>query len=206
MSELDVIQSTGLLDDDSAAEMLLDSSSLNTVLAMLEVIDSLEELALLETLTPAQKRQVWEATCEQTRQRLRRLRTASPVEAESPQPASPTADLPEVEDIEELEAIHPEAQLQLTRQLIQNAVSPSPNHWQTGSTSAVTGPVLAAGDWIVLQAKPPLSRAELMAIWEVLAVEGQNARIFAQQLGQRTYPIHWMVIYPKPADYVEPEF
>jgi hypothetical protein len=60
----------------SPAEAPLDESSLATVLDMLAVIDSLEELALLETLTDAQKRQVWDATPEPIKLRLRQLRAA----------------------------------------------------------------------------------------------------------------------------------
>jgi hypothetical protein len=77
MSELDSIQPASGLD--AAPEELLDASSLHTVLIMLEVIDSLEDLALLETLTLAQKRQVWEATPEPTRLRLIQLRAGQTV-------------------------------------------------------------------------------------------------------------------------------
>ncbi|NJO80392.1 MAG: hypothetical protein HC827_19025 [Cyanobacteria bacterium RM1_2_2] len=58
----------------------------------------------------------------------------------------------------------------------------------------------------MLQAKPQLAAAELMAIWEVLEVQGQFVRIIATKLGIRTYPIAWMMPYPKPIGYVEPEF
>ncbi|NJO80391.1 MAG: hypothetical protein HC827_19020 [Cyanobacteria bacterium RM1_2_2] len=62
-SGLDYVQAS-VARDAAPAMALLDASSLNTVLAMLEVIDSAEELALLETLTLEQKRQVWDATPE----------------------------------------------------------------------------------------------------------------------------------------------
>src|SRR5689334_20707416 len=47
---------------DQTSDELLDGSSLKTVLDMLEVIDCVEELDLLETLTVAQKKQVWALT------------------------------------------------------------------------------------------------------------------------------------------------
>lgn len=53
---------------------LLDASSLSTVLDMLAVIDSTEDLALLELLTSLQKRQVWDATPEIIRLRLKQIR------------------------------------------------------------------------------------------------------------------------------------
>lgn len=214
MSELDAIQSTHLLDDDSATETLLDGSSLGTVLAMLEVIDSLEELALLETLTSAQKRQVWAATPESSRDRLKQLRIASQngEAAKTPPRFQPADDDGEgneaIAEAEAVEEISSEAQLQLTQQLLQQRTDAVRQSGFSGPQNGSTGtaPLLAVGDWIVLQARPQLSRSELMAIWEVLEVAGSNARIFAQQLGQRTYPMAWMMLYPKPADYVEPEF
>lgn len=212
MSELNTIQPTSWLDE-AAAEVLLDSSSLQTVLAMLEVIDSLEELGLLETLTPAQKRQVWEATSEPIRCRLKQLRATGQIEtalqsSELSAQSADQIDQTEVEEIEELDALRPEAQLQLTRQLIQHTNGHYANSapLQLGLTPATQRPGFSVGNWIVLQAKPQLSRAELTVIWEVLAIEGSNARIFAQELGHRTYPVAWMMLYPKPADYIEPEF
>jgi hypothetical protein len=171
---------------------LLDASSLNTVLAMLEVIDSAEELALLETLTPEQKRQVWDATPEPIRERLKQLRNQPELSgASEPQFAAPS--LPEAipDGASEAESVEQEetlVELELSEPL--DFVSLK----------------LAAGDWVVLQARPHLTAAELMAIWEVLEVQGQSARIIASKLGSRTYPIAWMLPYPKPIGYVEPEF
>jgi hypothetical protein len=206
MSELDYAQSTPTLDDP-AIEDLLDAASLHTVLTMLDVIDSLEELALLETLTPAQKRQVWDATPEATRIRLKQLRASAVQPDDAPVKRSstdsgheshlnlvnsselaqddwldptdePTIDLNSLEEID-LTVHEP---LNLSAQ-----------------------PTVAVGDWIVLQAKPKLTRAELMAIWEVIEVRGNYARIKAEGLSTRVYPTAWMVIYPQPIE-IEPEF
>lgn len=57
---------------------------------------------------------------------------------------------------------------------------------------------VAVGDWVVLQAQPKLSRAELIAIWEVKEIQGKFAQVWTKTLGFRNYPIAWMVIYPQP--------
>jgi hypothetical protein len=62
---------------------LLDVSSLNTVLDMLAVIDSAEELTLLELLTPAQKRQVWDATPDHLKRKLKQIRAQAQISSES---------------------------------------------------------------------------------------------------------------------------
>jgi hypothetical protein len=62
--------------DSSSSVELLDASSLSTVLDMLAVIDSAEELSLLEALTPAQKRQVWDATPDSLKTQLKQIRSA----------------------------------------------------------------------------------------------------------------------------------
>ncbi|MCU0567151.1 MAG: hypothetical protein MUF49_11205 [Oculatellaceae cyanobacterium Prado106] len=74
--------------NDEPANELLDDSSLNTVLDMLAVIDSLEELRLLETLTEPQKRQVWELTPQDVKIRLKQIRaTANPAHGPPSEPA-----------------------------------------------------------------------------------------------------------------------
>lgn len=63
----------------------LDASSLATILDMLAVIASIEELMLLESLTEVQKRQVWSATPEAVRHRLKQIReTNTAVPSASP--------------------------------------------------------------------------------------------------------------------------
>lgn len=194
-SDLDSIQASVALDV-APAMALLDASSLNTVLAMLEVIDSAEELALLETLTPEQKRQVWDATPELTRIRLKQLRSKTePQTGVSSEPEF-TAQALNVAEGESDEA-------ELNELELSESLNPEP---LTESANLVSQVKLTTGDWIVLQAKPQLSTAELTAIWEVLEVQGQSARIIASKLGIRTYPIAWMMPYPKPVGYVEPEF
>jgi hypothetical protein len=58
-------------------------------------------------------------------------------------------------------------------------------------------PLLNVGDWVVLLAKPKLTTAELVAIWEVVEVHEASARI-KSHLGIRNYPMSWMMPYPKP--------
>jgi hypothetical protein len=58
------------------------------------------------------------------------------------------------------------------------------------------------GDRVVLKAEPRLTTAELIAVWKIVAIDEEQARIEAKGLGNRQYPISWMVSYP--AD--EPEF
>lgn len=222
MSELDYVQSNFLLNAAPASEELLDASSLNTVLSMLEVIDSVEELALLETLTLAQKRQVWDATPNATRSRLKQLKTAESDQHLDQYPdqnsALPTLELPTLENsstppqltdaLEPLEeaansAEEPQEETQLTD--LEAQLDEMDLRLQEPLNLAVQ-PTLVIGDWIVLHAKPKLSRSELMAIWEVIEVRGNSARIFTEGLGTRVYPTAWMQVYPKPVDYVEPEF
>lgn len=145
--------------DESAesSEALLDSSSLQTVLDMLCVITSAEELTLLEHLTDAQKRQVWAVTPDDVKQKLKQLRTAAAMSAEPS-----------------------EAQAQM---LLHDHSSVSAS--------------LNVGNWVVLNARPQLSASELMAVWEILEIQDEHARIFVKTLGTRTYPLTWMVIYPK---------
>lgn len=201
-SDLDYIQANVALDV-APAMALLDASSLNTVLAMLEVIDSVEDLALLETLTPEQKRQVWDATPEPTRERLKQLRSQTEPQDGLSEPEF-TAQLlsiaeEESDEAELLELEEPSIELELSESLGAESIDAQP-------LELVPQVKLAIGDWIVLQAKPQLSAAELTAIWEVLEVQGQAARIIASKLGIRTYPVAWMMLYPKPIGYTEPEF
>ncbi|WP_416672636.1 hypothetical protein [Egbenema bharatensis] len=203
--------------DNRSSDDRLDESSLNTVLDMLGVIDTVEELALLELLTDTQKRQVWDVTPEAVKTRLKQLRlsaknapskTNSPVRAETaPLAASSTPDLTRSQQLSaepELE----EAEEQDLRELEELAYSEA---WQEDSAiesdsyPVETGysthqPTLTVGDWVVLQANSRLTMAELAAIWEVVEVHPQQnmARIQTKGVGTRNYPIAWMVLYPKP--------
>ncbi|HEY9629268.1 MAG TPA: hypothetical protein V6C84_18355 [Coleofasciculaceae cyanobacterium] len=153
-------------DQSDSESQLLDDSSLNTVLDMLTVIDSAEDLALLERLTLAQKRQVWDATPEAVRMRLKQIRSARPPEALSQPP----------------QVKHPEAE------------SPEPKPaLQQAAPEAVS---LKQGDRVVLVAKAQLTAAEMQAIWEVVKVETDHVHIRTQGLSDRKYPLSWMVYYP----------
>lgn len=228
MSELDSDRSSTLLDAVSVSDGLLDASSLNTVLAMLEVIDSVEELALLETLTFAQKRQVWDATPEATRMRLKQLRATAGQNTTSDREVHPDVALSASGQIFSTGTFNSSLNGAASTPLIDPADLPDlvQDDWlnQTEDTTTIDLEALEeidlalheplnlaarsnikVGDWVVLQAKPQLSRAELIAIWDVLEVRGDAARISAKALGVRNYPTAWMVVYPKPIEQ-EPEF
>ena len=141
---------------------LLDAPSLETAVTIAELIDadSLAELNLLETLTPAQKLQVWEALSEAVQDRLVELRDladANSGKAELGTTANVSAD--------------------------DNAASPAPP--------------LSVGDHVVLHAKPQMKAAELKAIWKVAQINGSNACISTPGITNRTYPMHWMTLYPE---------
>lgn len=172
----------------------LDEASLKTVLDMLAVIDCVEELTLLETLTDVQKRQVWDVTPDAVKQRLKALRAAA---GPSPQPipaidrspiiSSPTLDPDQELEVEDDEFLQPMEDF--------------------GTVAAPAGPLtpsnepdLGVDDWIVLKAEPKLTAAELIAIWQVVAVQDGHARITAKGLGVRLYPVRWMIRYPQPVD------
>ena len=167
-------------------------------------MDSAEDLPLLETLTPEQKRQVWDATTDSTRSRLKQLRATSQLSpsvryshttglinaaelraedslSEEPTPAEETAAI-------DLEAQRQEVDLMLQEPL-----------------NLTAAPTVAIGDWIVLHAGSKLSKAEMQAIWEVIELQGNYARIATQALGSRLYPTVSMTRYPRPIDLSSPE-
>ena len=186
-----------------AAEWL-DAASLHTVLVMLDVIDSTEDLALLETLTPEQKRQVWDATPDSTRHRLKQLRAAPPALPQlSPSVKNShttglidTAALLQEDRLpddqagqaEETAAIDLEAQRQEVDLMLQEPLN------------LTAQPALSIDDWVVLHANPKLSKAELQAIWAVIELQGNYARIIAKGLGSRLYPTAAMTLYPQPVE------
>ncbi len=219
---------------------LLDAASLETVLIMLDVIDSATDLALLETLTPNQKRQVWDATPADTRLRLKQLRSAEGGSSTGQPTGQPTGQssgslspsvhrsytTPLIEATDLLVAHQPErpgadlrAELEddpradLTN--LSEAESYSDNQEETAAIDLesqreeidlmlcepldlMAQPTVQIGDWVLLQAQPKLSKAEMLAIWEVIEVQGNYARITTRALGSRLYPMSGLAIYPKP--------
>jgi hypothetical protein len=145
-------------DRDADGGALLDEASLNTVLDILSVLTTVEELAMLEALSTVQKRQVWSKTPEAVKDKLKRLRDANQ-----------TRSVP-----------------------LDDQTSVALAHGDGNQLS------LHVGDWVVLAANPKLTKAELVAIWDVVEVHEDYARIKTQHLGLRNYPIDWIVRYPKP--------
>jgi hypothetical protein len=185
-------------DSDSiefAAE-LLDQSSLNTVLDMVEAIETAEELALLETLTLAQKRQVWQAIPDDQKLRLRKIRETS-VLLPSTQPSAKVGSFELEEEslqtdlqIEDAEDLTEPLEAELAENLAENL--------EDITQSRLEQPMPRVGDRVVLLPKPQLTAADLIAIWDVVAIQADHAKITAERLGIRRYPLSWLVIYPDP--------
>jgi len=152
---------------------ILDASSLNTVLDMLTVIDSAEDLALLEHLTLVQKRQVWDATPEEIKLRLKQIRAAA------------------ADAISETTALAPPESLLTSELQTQLEADLTPHQPLTP-----TDPVIQQGDRVVLLAQPQLTATEMKAIWEVMSVEADQAHVQAPGLSDRQYPLAWMIRYP----------
>jgi hypothetical protein len=212
------------LDDSSE---LLDEFSLKIVLDMSAVMTTAEELTQLESLTPAQKRQVWLATPEEVKLRLKKIRAEALAEASTSALAAPqerelaleAIELAErledevfEEDLEEfLEEKIPEdetlaeeqaeeASLEEMGEAIDYAASEDGLSLPLFQSSYdLNEPSIAPeiGDLIVLKAEPRLTTEELIAVWEVVAIQGEQARIEAKGLGSRQYPLSWMVLYPE---------
>jgi hypothetical protein len=238
---------------DAPQDDLLDSFSLQIVLDMLAVMTTVEELTQLESLTPEQKKQVWVATPEEVKLRLKQIRAGVPVEPRVVEPSVEPRWVEKEEDPEEaVEALEVEpkelqeleeglgnlseipAEGRSTDESSENEKSeeesleemgeaissryPQEDDYNTLSENslfdlplfqspydlgeAITPPHFELGDRVVLRAEPRLSAAELIAVWEVVAVQGEQARIEAKGLGSRQYPLTWMVAYPEE----EPEF
>lgn len=209
------------------SDELLDESSLKTVLDMLEVIDCVEELDLLETLTISQKKQVWGLTPEATRLKLKQIRAAALSSANARSLPSPLATHESIVSSEATATVvavetsfHDEVDYIAEIDDVEDALDETSTDesdssdladavpdilWQKATKSLAerqinqaTEPLLQTGDRVVLHANPKLTMAEMIAIWEVLEVQGRYARITAKQVGTRNYPIAWMVLYPKP--------
>ncbi len=213
MANLQVRSGSAVSLNRSEVEQL-DDSSLQTVLAMLEVMDAAEDLALLETLTPPQKRQVWEATLPATRARLKQLRTTAQLspslkqshstglvsgselrsELRSELKSELSLSDEQLAQAEETAAIDLEAQRQEVDLMLQEPLN------------LTAQPTLLIGDWVVLHASPKLSKAEMQTIWEVIELQGNYARIVTKGLGSRLYPTVAMTLYPRPVELpAEPE-
>jgi hypothetical protein len=188
---------------------LLDELSLQTVLDMLAVMVAAEELTQLESLTPEQKRQVWFATPEDVKLRLKRLKASAQAESSAVEQltdaAVGTEKVDEPEEPEELEEPEePEESLDemgaidYTDSASINLIDNLPLFQNSYSLAAPSvDPAFQVRDRVVLTAEPRLTAAELVAVWEIVAIEGEQARIEANGLGSRQYPMSWMVSYPE---------
>lgn len=175
---------------------LLDELSLQTVLDMLAVMVAAEELTQLESLTPAQKRQVWDATPEDVKLRLKQIKSSST--------ERPTEEIEEPEELNKLEeSDESEESLDEMGEAIDYTDSESVNFINLplfqnsyGLNAPPVEQTFQVGDWVVLTAEPRLTAAELVAVWEIVAIQEEQARITAKGLGSRQYPLNWMVSYP----------
>jgi hypothetical protein len=185
-------------DDD-----LLDDFSLGVVLAMLAVMETAEELTQLECLTDAQKRQVWDATPEAVKTRLKQLRAEARSKAEFQQlQAEAIAEIEAMEAIEavaeereEVEEISEAEAIEETEALLEEMDEEMSRLPLFQNYEAA--PTLKEGDWVLLKAVPQLTAAELKAVWEVVKIQGEHARIESKGMGSRSYPMAWMVLYPE---------
>lgn len=166
---------------------LLDPSSLSTVLDMLAVIDSAEELTLLEVLTPAQKRQVWDAISEALKNRLKQIRAGVSLADASlgAKPSVPPIAQLDVQTIDALDEGTEDVSLADLEADLQEVVQAELHH-----------PLPQVGDRVILIAKPQLPSAEIQAIWELVELEEDAAQIYAKGLGTRRYPTSWLIVYP----------
>lgn len=197
---------------------LLDELSLQTVLDMSAVMVTAEELTQLENLTPAQKRQVWIATPEDVKLRLKQLKAAAQTKFQPTEPSPeekgeqkhPNKNLNHLEELDKLKELEePDESLDEMGEAIDDAVSESldfldlpllQNSYDLGKQSVQS--LVRVGDWVVLKAEPRLTKAELIAVWKVVAIQEGQAQIETANLGSRQYPLSWMVGYPEE----EPEF
>lgn len=155
-------------EPESAPIELLDDASLNTVLDMLAVAESADELAVLDVLTEAEKAQVWSALSDSLKKRLKRLQTGEKAETEG-------ARSPLLEEKD-----------------INLAQSPTPT-----SSNLSVEVEWQVGDRVVLKAKPNLTVAELKAIFEVVRIQENLVQVRSPNTGLRRYPIDWFVLYRK---------
>jgi hypothetical protein len=193
----------------------LNASELETVLDMLAVMETAEELKILECLTPLQKRQVWDATPYDLRVKLHHLKKAPTADHPPPRAIAPTPTNPvqpalgnagrlmEVEpttlDRQDSDASDTQLDDIAVDYIDPDEVSAE---YQNVTASGVQerSPdmhTLAPGDRVVLQAKPGLSKAELMAIFEVVDIQSDWIHCKADPVGGRRYPADWLVLYSR---------
>ena len=184
---------------------LLDELSLQTVLDMLAVMVTAEELTQLESLTPAQKRQVWMATPEDVKLRLKQIKADAQTKSYPIEQSIDEEEEPEkLEKLEKLEEPdEPDESLDEMGGAIDCVASESLNFLNLPlfqNSYDLNAPLLEQtfqiGDRVVLKAEPRLTSAELIAVWKIVAIQGEQARIEAKGLGSRQYPMSWMVSYP----------
>ena len=183
-------------DLTEAAEELLDESILSTVLDIVEAIETAEELALLETLTSAQKRQVWAAISDEQKQRLKQIRNATSVittDPIAPQEANESLE----ESTLDLEAEDLELPAELQDELEEIAHAELEG-FMAEPSGEPDRPRAKVGDRVVLLPQPQLNSAELIAIWDVVEIHEETAQIEVKHLGTRHYPLSWLVVYPEP--------
>jgi hypothetical protein len=206
------------LDDSSE---LLDEFSLKIVLDMSAVMTTAAELTQLESLTPAQKRQVWIATPDDVKLRLKRIRAGEQVEL--PEVLSPVEEQAKHweenagEEILEEEVLEEGLEVEISEEeILQEEHAEEDSLDEMGSiefagsedglldlplfqTYDLNEPLTApeVGDRVVLRAEPRLTTEELIAVWEIVSIQGEQARIEAKGLGSRQYPLSWMVLYPE---------
>lgn len=167
--------------DHQPDDQLLDASSLSTVLDMLAVIDCAEDLALLEYLSPPQKRQVWDATPEAIKLNLKQIRLAASSSPKASDNSAPDNS----------------ASGNLASGNLASATSleiPEPTNYlqETLPISAIQ-----TGDRVILLAKPQLTATEMNIVWEVIKVEADQVYIRASGVSDRQYPLAWIVRYPR---------
>jgi hypothetical protein len=205
--------------DDSSE--LLDEFSLKIVLDMSAVMTTAAELTQLESLTPAQKRQVWIATPDDVKLRLKRIRAGEQVELPEVVSFVEERSADRENGAEALEKTFAEEILEeeiSEEEILEEEISEEESLEEMGEAIEFSGseaglfdlplfqgsydlnePTIAPelGDRVVLRAEPRLTTEELIAVWEVVSIQGEQARIEAKGLGIRQYPLRWMVLYPE---------
>lgn len=167
MSESDYFQPVLFSFEPTPASIApLDRSSLETVLTMLALAETAEELDILEMLTDTQQVQVLDALADDMKRKLCQLH---PVLSER------------------FPLLISENSFHQASKVISEAISPD--------ESPLVEPPLAIGDRVVLKAKPHLTTAELLAIFEVVAVQEEWVKVRADRLGTRRYLAEWVVFY-----------
>ncbi len=220
MPESDFTPEDSLNEDrfGRVADERLNASELQTVLDMLAVMETTEELSQLQALTETQKRQVWEATPETLKQKLWQLRNPPALsekaasigaanfqksEQESETEESETDLETELDDeIEDLgqdldltQDSYSSVQIQLTgtgtgQPNLDIANQPSEPLYADRSIPSV-------GDRIILKAHSKLTASELKAIWQLERIQGSDGYVSHSILGTRSYPLTWMVVYAR---------